>query len=61
MEALKLKICHYLNCESDIHLGMLRKANVKSEHNFGRFAELLGPLLTCASTVQEASNVSGHW
>ena len=42
MEALKLKICHYLNYESHIHLGMLRKVNakVKSEHNFGRFAEL---------------------
>ena len=28
MEALKLKICHYLSCESHIHLvGVLRKTN----------------------------------
>ena len=40
MEALKLKNCHYLNCESQIHLGVLRKANAKSEHSCGRFAEL---------------------
>ena len=33
MEALKLKICHYLNCESHIHLGVLRKINAKSETN----------------------------
>ena len=41
MEALMLKICHYLNCESHIHLGVLRKINAKSENeeNFGRFAE----------------------
>ena len=31
METLKLTICHYLNCESDIHLGVLRKTNAKSE------------------------------
>ena len=40
MEELKLKICHYLKCESHIHLGVLRKANAKSEHNFGCLAEL---------------------
>ena len=39
MEALKLKICHHLNCESHIHLGVLHKANAKSEHIFGRFTE----------------------
>ena len=31
METLELTICHYLNCESHIHLGVLRKANAKSE------------------------------
>ena len=31
METLKPKICHYLNCESHIHLSVLRKTNVKSE------------------------------
>ena len=25
METLRLTICHYLNCESHIHLGVLRK------------------------------------
>ena len=40
MDVLKLKIYHYLNCESHIHLGVLRKTNAKSEHNFGRFVEL---------------------
>ena len=43
MKALELKMCHYFNCDSYIHLGMLRKANVKrekSEYNFGRFEEL---------------------
>ena len=40
MEALELKICHYLNYESHIHLCVLRKANAKSEHNFGLFVEL---------------------
>ena len=40
MEALKIKICYYLTCESHIHLGVLRKADAKSEHNFGRIAEL---------------------
>ena len=49
METLELKICHYLNCGSHIHLGLLRKTNAKSvelmqkaknEQNFGRFAEL---------------------
>ena len=30
-EALKLKICHYLGCESDLHLGVLRKANANTE------------------------------
>ena len=34
METLKLTICHYLNCESHIHLGMLRKTNAKSEQRF---------------------------
>ena len=29
METLKLKICHYLNCESHIHLGVLLKTNAK--------------------------------
>ena len=42
MEALELKICNYLNCESHMHLGVLRKTNAKekNEQNFGRFAEL---------------------
>ena len=31
METLKLKICHYLNCESPNHLGVLRKMNAESE------------------------------
>ena len=31
METLKLKICHYLNFESHIHLEVLRKTNAKSE------------------------------
>ena len=31
METLKLTICHYLNCESHIHLGVLHKTNAKSE------------------------------
>ena len=35
METLKLNICHYINCESHIHLGVLRKTNGKSEQNFG--------------------------
>ena len=30
MEVLELKICYYLNSESHIHLGVLRKANAKS-------------------------------
>ena len=39
MEALKLKICHYLSC---VHLGVLHKANAnsESEHNFGHFVGL---------------------
>ena len=44
MEVLKLKMCNYLNCESDrpIHLACYVKRiwKAKSEHNFGRFAEL---------------------
>ena len=35
MEALQLKICYYLNRESHIHLGVLRKTNAKKEQNFG--------------------------
>ena len=41
MEALKLKVCHYLNCESHIYLDVLPKTNEESEHNFGRYVELL--------------------
>ena len=49
MEALDLKTCYYLNCESHIHLGVLRKTNAKSvkrmpkaknEQHSGRFEEL---------------------
>ena len=29
-----------LNFESHTHLGVLRKANTKNEHNFGRIVEL---------------------
>ena len=31
MEMLELKISHYLNCESHIHLGVPLKTNAKSE------------------------------
>ena len=43
LETLKLKMCHYLTCESHIHLGMLRKTEgkkTKNEQNFERLAEL---------------------
>ena len=40
MEALELKIYCYLYRERHIRLGVLRKANAKSKHNFGRFVEL---------------------
>ena len=42
METLKQEIFHYLNCESHIRLGVLRKMDAKSEKRteFGRFAEL---------------------
>ena len=40
METLKLKNCHYLNCESPNHLGVLRKMNAENEVNFGCFAGL---------------------
>ena len=39
METFELKICYYLDCESHTHLGVLRGANAKSEHNSGRFVE----------------------
>ena len=31
METLKLKICHYLNCESHVNFGVLHKTNAKSK------------------------------
>ena len=31
MQALELTICYYLNCESHIHLGVLRQANAKAK------------------------------
>ena len=39
MEALELKLVIILTVKSHIHLGVLRKVNAKSGHNFGRFAE----------------------
>ena len=41
MKALELKISYHLNCESHIYLGVLRKANAKIEHKFGRFVDYI--------------------
>ena len=54
MEALELTIFSYLNYESHIHLGVLRKKNAKSEHHF-----LFYDSLTCNMLQLRMRNVGG--
>ena len=52
MEALTLKLGHYLSCESHIHLGVMRKAKTNTILDTSRSCSMLGPFLTCGSIVQ---------
>ena len=55
MKTLELKICHYLNCESCIHLSVLGKTNARSEkrtENSGRLAELYNVKATSHVNVE---------
>ena len=64
MEALEPKICHYLNCESHIYLGVLRKSNAKreypiaSDHNIWTLRRVV-TYLNCANANAKRQECDG--